>query len=210
MDIDTGLVIESSGVSPSAKVVLDDGQIVNGLWGSLTEPGGSVNKSTSLSEKLRGDKITYALNDAQKQAWEALYGGLTGGERYDRYKQLSNLYNQEEKKFAQGYALTTDRELRDQYRDAWKTLYNGTTYTNPYMTGDWYGNGATTGGLSQRADNWKNEVGEYRANTAVPATAATSPTAANAVVQTLNNIAGGGASGISAKGTRSTYGGTQS
>lgn len=148
-------------------------------------------------------------DDAQLAAWNTLYGDMGQGQRAERYADLAYLYNQENAKYGQGYGLTDSREMRDTYRDAWKTLY-GNAYDNPYWTGNWYGQGQNVKDLATRADGWTNELSQYQHTQAAPQAQAAGQTmiaAPNAVQNALKTIVGTPVS-VGAKGTRSTYGGS--
>lgn len=152
-----------------------------------------------------------SLTDDQQKAYDTILNGIDGqGQSKERFAQLKSLYQQEEDLYKQGRALTTDRELRDQYRDAWKALNVDTTYTNPYMTGDWYGQQQAVSDMADRAANWQNEVSQYQTQPAqsrlAVAAAYRTPTGTQNIVSTaLKGLTNGAGSTVTASPTRSTY-----
>lgn len=175
----------------------------------------SVNMSKVRGKLMSSDtaKSRVVQTAEQQAAWDALYGDKDQRGRAELAGTLQDLYSQEDSKYQEGYALTSDRATRDQYRDAWKTLYGG--YDNPYWTGDWGGQKSATSELSSRASGWADEVAQYAQTAAAQQAAATTAattaagTTTNPVTTALKSTVATPTSG-SAKGTRSTYGGSLS
>lgn len=171
-----------------------------------------------LGSKIRGGMYASDLKknslqtDEERAAWNTLYGDMDYEGRKSRATDLSYLYQQENSKYNEGYALLGDKDTRDQYRDAWKVLYGG--YDNPYWTGNWGGQKSNVDSLVSRADNWTNEVSQYAAQQAAAqqaaATTAATTAVTNPVTTALKTTTVAAPTSGSAKGTRSTYGGSLS
>lgn len=150
------------------------------------------------------------LTAEQQAAYDTILNGIDGASTdQNRFGKLQNLYQQEEDLYKQGRAVTTDRDLRDQYRDAWKRLNVDKEYTNPYMTGDWGGYSDEVSQMADRAENWKSEMAKYQVSPHQTSVAVSTAYRTPAGTRNIINLAlkGSNARSVTASPTRNTYSG---